>query len=76
LEQGSFVALPMWMEFMRAYIDGRPDKDDPPEFQAPGNIVFLNVQHADGSVVPSGAPGAIREAFIAGTQPGAASFSR
>jgi penicillin-binding protein 1A len=76
LEQGSFVALPMWMEFMRAYIDGRPDKDDPPEFQAPGNIVFLNVQHADGAVVPSGTPGAIREAFIGGTQPGAASFSR
>ncbi|MBI3402344.1 MAG: PBP1A family penicillin-binding protein [Acidobacteria bacterium] len=75
-EQGSFVALPIWMEFMRAYIDGRPDKDDPPDFEAPGNIVFLNVEHANGAVVPSGTPGAIREAFINGTQPGAASFSR
>ncbi len=25
-EQGAFAALPMWMEFMRGYIDGRPDK--------------------------------------------------
>src|SRR3954471_5479735 len=33
-EQGSFAALPMWMEFMKAYIDGRDDKDDPPDFQA------------------------------------------
>jgi penicillin-binding protein 1A len=74
-EQGSFVALPIWMEFMRAYIDGRPDKDDPPQFEAPGNIVFLNLEHANGAVVPSGTPGAIREAFIAGTQPGANSFA-
>jgi len=74
-EQGSFVALPIWMEFMRAYIDGRADKDDPPDFESPGNIVFLNVEHANGTVVPSGTPGAIREAFINGTQPGAGSFS-
>jgi membrane carboxypeptidase/penicillin-binding protein len=37
-EQGSLAALPMWMEFMQAYIDGREDKDDPRDFQAPGNI--------------------------------------
>ena len=36
VEQGAFAALPIWMEFMKAYIDGRPDKDDPPEFEAPG----------------------------------------
>ncbi|MBI3493588.1 MAG: PBP1A family penicillin-binding protein, partial [Acidobacteria bacterium] len=75
LEQGAYVALPMWMEFMRAYIDGRPDKDDPPDFKAPGNIVFLNVDKSNGAVVPAGTPGAIREAFIAGTQPGANSFA-
>jgi penicillin-binding protein 1A len=75
-EQGSFAALPMWMEFMRAYIDGRPDKDDPPQFDAPGNIVFLAVDKASGAVVPADTPGAITEAFISGTQPGANSFSR
>ena len=49
-ETGAFAALPIWMEFMKAYIDGRPDKDQRPEFQAPGNIVFLPVDKATGGV--------------------------
>jgi len=75
-EQGSFAALPMWMEFMRAYIDGRADKDEPPTFEAPGNIVFLAVDKSNGTVLSSETPGAINEAFISGTQPGANTFSR
>ncbi len=75
-EQGAFAALPIWMEFMKAYIDGRPDKDDPPEFDAPGNIVFLAVDKSNGAVQPAETPGAIHEAFISGTQPGANSFNR
>ena len=75
-EQGALAALPIWMEFMKAYIDRRPDKDDPPEFAAPGNIVFLAVDKTNGSVLPAETPGAIREAFISGTQPGANSFNR
>jgi penicillin-binding protein 1A len=69
-EQGSLAALPIWMEFMRAYIDARPDKDTPPDFQAPGNIVVLAVDKGTGSVLPDDTPGAIKETFIAGTQPG------
>src|SRR5437667_4841897 len=38
LEQGAVAALPIWMEFMKAYIDTRPDRDHPPQFDAPGNI--------------------------------------
>jgi penicillin-binding protein 1A len=75
-EQGALAALPIWMEFMRAYIDGRPDKSDPPRFEAPGNIVFLAVDHSNGTVLPAETPGAIQEAFISGTQPGANSFNR
>jgi penicillin-binding protein 1A len=75
-EQGSFSALPIWMEFMRAYIDGRDDKNDPPDFEAPGNIVFLAVDKTNGSLLPAEAPGSIREAFISGTQPGANTFNR
>jgi penicillin-binding protein 1A len=75
-EQGAFAALPIWMDFMKAYIDGRPDKDDPPEFAAPGNIVFLAVDKGNGAVLPAETPGSIREAFISGTQPGANSFNR
>jgi penicillin-binding protein 1A len=76
-EQGALAALPIWAEFMRTYIDARPDKDSPPDFEAPGNIVFLPVEKHSGAIVMSDTPGAIREAFIAGTQPGAANgFAR
>ena len=75
-EQGALAALPIWMEFMRAYIDSRPDKNDPPQFEAPGNIVFLAVDKSNGTVLPAETPGAIQEAFISGTQPGANSFNR
>src|SRR5205814_796194 len=70
LEQGAFAALPIWMEFMKAYIDKRPDKDTPPDFQPPGNIVFLAVDKTNGALLPAETPGAISEAFISGTQPG------
>jgi penicillin-binding protein 1A len=69
VEQGAFAALPIWLDFMKAYIDQRPDKDDPPEFEAPGNIIFLNVDQANGA--PMEGAGTIHEAFISGTQPGA-----
>ncbi len=75
IEQGSFAALPMWLEFMKAYIDQRPDKDHPPQFQAPGNIVFLSVDKSTGNVEMPDVPGTIPEAFISGTQPGADSFA-
>jgi membrane carboxypeptidase/penicillin-binding protein len=58
------------MEFMKAYIAGRPDKEHRPEFQAPGNIVFVPVEKGTGSVTSAETPGSISEAFIAGTQPG------
>jgi penicillin-binding protein 1A len=76
VEQGAYVALPIWLEFMKNYIDARPDKDDPPEFAAPGNIVFLAVDKSNGAVLPAETPGSIHEAFISGTQPGANSFTR
>lgn len=71
VEQGSYVALPIWIDFMKQYIDGRPDKDDPPEFEAPGNIIFLNVDQSNGAPLGPDTAGAIHEAFISGTQPGA-----
>jgi membrane carboxypeptidase/penicillin-binding protein len=61
---------------MKAYIDARPDKDQPPAFSAPGNIVFLTVDKSNGTVLPPDTPGGISEAFISGTQPGADGFAR
>jgi len=73
-ETGAVAALPIWIDFMKAYIAGQPDKEHPPEFEVPGNIVFLWVDKASGTVLPGEAGGGIREAFIAGTQPGADTF--
>jgi penicillin-binding protein 1A len=75
-EQGAVAALPIWMEFMSAYIAGRPDHAHPPQFEAPGNIVFLSVDKATGAPLPPDTPGGISEAFISGTQPGANSVIR
>jgi penicillin-binding protein 1A len=66
-ETGAQAALPIWMEFMKAYIATR-DKSHPPEFVPPGNIVFLAVDKGNGSPVGEGE--GINEAFISGTQPG------
>ena len=64
---GSDSALPIWIAIMKAWIG---DRKDPPAFDAPGNIVFAAVDRASGNVAVEGVPGAITEAFIAGTQPG------
>jgi penicillin-binding protein 1A len=58
-ETGAQAALPIWMEFMKAYIDKRADRKMPPQFEPPGNIVFVTLDSG------------ITEAFINGTQPGA-----
>jgi penicillin-binding protein 1A len=69
-ETGGAAALPIWMDVMKAYVDLRCDRATPPTFEAPGNIVFMTVDRATGAPVPDGTPGAITEAYIAGTQPG------
>ena len=64
-EEGARVALPIWIDFMKAYGAVR---DDAAAFEAPSNIVFRTVDEMTGEQV---ARGGIREAFIAGTEPGA-----
>jgi penicillin-binding protein 1A len=70
-ESGAVAALPIWMDVMKAWIGDRKEK---PEFAPPGNIVFLSVDRSTGGRVDPSAPGALTEAFIAGTQPGASDF--
>ncbi len=67
-ETGTTAALPIWIDIMRAYLEGR-DRDKPPTFEAPGNIVFVPVDRQTGQPVEDGTPLAITEAFITGTQP-------
>jgi penicillin-binding protein 1A len=71
-ETGTTAALPMWMDFMREYLDlYHPDREktDPPRFEPPGNIVFMPVNRHTGEPTLADAEGAIAEAFISGTQP-------
>jgi penicillin-binding protein 1A len=63
---GADGALPIWIEVMKAWIG---DRKEPPKFDAPGNIVFVAVDKS-GTAAAGDTPGAISEAFIAGTQPG------
>jgi penicillin-binding protein 1A len=69
-ETGAVAALPIWMQFMKAYIASRPATNERPDFQAPGNIVFVPVDQRSGNVTAAGTTGALTETFIAGTQPG------
>ena len=69
-ETGAVAALPIWIDFMKAYIETRSGQAEPPEFEPPGNIVFVAVDRATGQVSEWGNPGVITETFIAGTQPG------
>ncbi len=52
---------------MRAYIDKRADRKNPPTFEAPGNIVVVTVDRATGEPVDD--EHAFPESFISGTQP-------
>ncbi len=67
-ETGSVTALPIWMDFMKRYIELRGDRKNPPAFDPPGNIVFQSVSKENGEAVEDGT-GGISEAFISGTQP-------
>jgi penicillin-binding protein 1A len=69
-ETGAVAALPIWMDFMKAYIGRYGDRKNLPAFTPPGNIVFAAVDRATGAPVDLESPNAITEAFIAGTQPG------
>ena len=68
-EQASAVALPIWIDFMEAYVASQEAR---PSFVPPENIVFHSVMPDTGTIAPPWQRGAIQEAFIAGTEPGAA----
>ena len=56
-ETGAAAALPIWMDFVKVYLEKYGDRKNPPQFEAPGNIVFVTLDSG------------ISEAFINGTQP-------
>jgi penicillin-binding protein 1A len=68
-ETGTTAALPMWMDFMRSYIELRGNREQVPAFEPPGNIVFMAVDRNTGEPAQDGDGNAITEAFLSGTQP-------
>ena len=62
-ETGAAAALPIWIDFMKVYLDKYGDRKNPPQFEAPGNIVFVTLDSG------------VSEAFINGTQPATAATS-
>ena len=68
-EEGARVALPIWIDFMRAHVG---DREIQPEFDPPTNIVFAAVDPETGERAGPGTRRPIQEAFIAGTEPGTA----
>jgi penicillin-binding protein 1A len=69
-ETGAQAALPIWIDVMKAYVARHGDRQNPPTFEAPGNIVFVSIDRTTGQPLPGDSQGALSEAFIAGTQPG------
>ena len=68
-EQGAQAALPTWIEFMKTYIDLYGDREHPPRFDPPGNIVFMPVDLVTGEPATDATTKVFNEVFISGTQP-------
>jgi penicillin-binding protein 1A len=64
-EVGAKAALPIWMEFVQSFLEGRPDKD----FQKPDDIIFIPVDYHSGLRAIPSCETVIQEAFIRGNEP-------
>jgi penicillin-binding protein 1B len=63
---GSQAALPIWTDFMKAAMAGRPRT----QFQTPDGISWAEIDRDTGKLALPGCPRIINEAFISGTEPG------
>jgi penicillin-binding protein 1B len=62
---GSQAALPIWTEFMKTALAGRPNRP----FEHPDGIVFANIDRHTGRRATPGCTETITEAFRAGSEP-------
>jgi penicillin-binding protein 1B len=62
---GAQAALPIWVDFMKAALVGRPSQ----AFHPPPGLVQVTVDPASGDVAHAGCPTHITEIFIEGTEP-------
>ena len=62
---GAQAALPIWVDFMKEVLDGRPSQ----VFHPPQGLVQATVDPVTGEVAHAGCPTRVTEVFIAGTEP-------
>ena len=62
---GSQAALPIWTEFMKAALAGRPST----EFEVPENVTFVEIDRDTGRLALPTCPRTYNESFIVGTEP-------
>jgi membrane carboxypeptidase/penicillin-binding protein len=63
---GTRAALPIWVDFMKAALAGRPATEFPPP---PEGIVFVEIDRDTGLLAQPGCPRTRFEVFVAGTEP-------
>jgi penicillin-binding protein 1B len=62
---GAQAALPIWVDFMKEVLGGRPSQ----AFHPPPGVVQVTVDPLTGEVAHAGCPTRVTEVFIAGTEP-------
>lgn len=62
---GAQAALPIWVDFMKEALAGRPSQD----FLPPAEVVEVTIDPASGELAHAGCPTRVVEVFIAGTEP-------
>jgi membrane carboxypeptidase/penicillin-binding protein len=63
---GSQAALPIWTEFMKSALAGRPER----RFEPPAEgVVFVDIDRHTGKRAAPGCPDTIAESFLTGTEP-------
>ena len=62
---GGQASAPIWAEFMQKAVISLPVED----FEAPENVAFVLINPLTGNLAREGAPGAVMECFIKGTEP-------
>ncbi len=71
-ETGGRAALPIWIDFMKVALEGRPKRD----LVVPDGIVFARIDAATGLLAAPGSEDTVFQAFLAGTAPTARAEAR
>jgi penicillin-binding protein 1A len=64
-ETGGRAALPIWMDFMRPALEGRPARD----FAAPPGVVFARIDAKTGGLASASSEATLFQAFLEGSPP-------